>query len=103
MFEFGFAKEDITPVRGVPLCGYFNPRPNRGMKDPLAVKAAVFKSNGEMSAIVSYDLCFLARVTIEKIKEAVKADGIDWVDRIIFSCTHTHTGHYTTVCFSDKV
>jgi len=103
MFEFGFAKEDITPVRGVPLCGYFNPRPNRGMKDPLSVKAAAFRSNGEMSAIVSYDLCFLARVTIEKIKEAVKAEGIDWVDRIIFSCTHTHTGPYTTVCFSDKV
>ncbi|MBO4345426.1 MAG: neutral/alkaline non-lysosomal ceramidase N-terminal domain-containing protein [Victivallales bacterium] len=102
MFEFGFAKEDITPVRGVPLCGYFNPRPNKGMKDPLSVKAAAFRSNGETAVIVSYDLCFIVRSTIEKIKEAAKAAGIDCIDRVLFSCTHTHTGPYTTMCFSDE-
>ena len=37
-FEFGFAQCDITPAIGVPLCGYFNPRPNKGAFDRLAVK-----------------------------------------------------------------
>ena len=44
MFEFGFAQEDITPVLGVSLAGYFNPRPNRGACDPLRLKAAVFRT-----------------------------------------------------------
>ena len=102
MMEFGFAKEDITPVRGIPLCGYFNPRPNKGMLDPLSVKAAVFKSGDDIAAIVSYDLCFIVRSTIEKIRDAAKAEGIDWIDKVLFSCTHTHTGPYTTMCFSDE-
>ena len=56
-FEFGFAREDITPAYGAPLCGYFNPRPNRGVYDFLSLKAAVFRTGDEVAAIVSYDLC----------------------------------------------
>ena len=55
MFKFGFAKEDITPSYGIPLCGYFNPRPNRGALDPLTIKAAVFQSGKTTMAIVSFD------------------------------------------------
>ena len=28
MIKFGYAQENITPKRGIPLCGYFEPRPN---------------------------------------------------------------------------
>ena len=56
-FEFGFAREDITPNRGLPLAGYFNLRPNRGAYDRLAAKAAVFRNGDECTAIVSFDLC----------------------------------------------
>ena len=42
MIRFGFGKEDITPKRGIGLCGYFEPRYNRGAHDPLTVKAALF-------------------------------------------------------------
>ena len=30
MLEFGFSREDITPHYGIGLCGYLNPRHNRG-------------------------------------------------------------------------
>ena len=40
-FEAGFAAENITPQRGIALAGYFNPRPNTGVRDPLQVKAAL--------------------------------------------------------------
>lgn len=102
MFEFGFAKQDITPVRGIPLCGYFNPRPNKGMLDPLSVKAAVFRSGNDISAIVSYDLCYIIRDTVEKIIVLAKEQGIDWADRVLFGTTHTHTGPYTSACFTDE-
>ena len=45
-FEFGFAREDITPNAGLLLAGYFNLRPNRGAYDRLSVKAAAFR-NGD--------------------------------------------------------
>ena len=57
MIKFGFAREDITPVRGVPLSGYFEPRYNRGARDPLAVKAALFDDGSGVCGIVNYDLC----------------------------------------------
>ena len=45
MLEFGYAQEDITPKYGAPLCGYLNPRPNRGALDRLKVKAAALKND----------------------------------------------------------
>lgn len=101
MFEFGFAKEDITPVRGIALCGYFNPRPNKGVMDPLTVKAAIFRSEGDIAGIVSFDLCFIPRALVERFIKAVRDLGFDWADRILFCATHTHTGPYTTKCFDD--
>ena len=69
IFEFGFAREDITPRLGEPLCGYFNPRPNKGAYDRLALKAAVFRTGSEVAAIVSYDLCLLDSAFLRRIDE----------------------------------
>ena len=96
MFEFGFAKEDITPVYGVPLCGYFNPRPNKGVLDPLSVKAAVFRCGEVTTGIVSYDLCFVPCAFVERIIRTLKTKKIPFADKLLFSATHTHTGPYTT-------
>ncbi len=38
MFKAGFARKIITPVMGIPLCGYFSPRPNAGVIDDLLVR-----------------------------------------------------------------
>ncbi|MBP5640408.1 MAG: neutral/alkaline non-lysosomal ceramidase N-terminal domain-containing protein, partial [Victivallales bacterium] len=101
MLQFGYAQEDITPVRGIALCGYFNPRPNKGMLDPLKVKAAVFSVNKNIAGIVSYDLCFIPKALVNRFISALKDAGITFADKIIFCATHTHTGPYTTKCFDD--
>ena len=63
--EFGFARRDITPAYGIALCGYFNPRPNKGAYDRLNVKAAVFRTDGkDIAAIVSFDLCFIENFSL---------------------------------------
>ena len=72
-FEFGFSREDITPALGAPLCGYFNPRPNKGALDRLNVKAAAFRTGDKIAAIVSYDLCLMARGVMDGIAEKVNA------------------------------
>ncbi len=103
MLRFGFAKEDITPARGIPLCGYFNPRPNTGARDPLALKAAVFECAGTCAGIVSFDLCLIPYSLVKRCMQAVAEKGLSFGKNIIFSATHTHTGPYTAPLFDGPV
>ncbi len=102
MLQAGFCREIITPGRGIPLCGYFNPRPNIGVLDDLFVRALLFKNGGVTTGIVVFDLCFLSVSLIEKIKAGIKADGIKFGNNLIFSATHTHTGPYIDDFFGVK-
>ena len=99
MIRFGFGKEDITPKRGIGLCGYFEPRYNKGAHDPLTVKAALFESNGIVSGIVSYDLGFITRPLIDAFDDLLAASGSPLAGKVLYCCTHTHTGPYTDSCF----
>lgn len=100
--RIGFAQEIITPELGVPLCGYFVPRPNTGAYDDLYVRALVIEGNdGERCAIVSADLCFLSLELIDRCRCAIKNIGIDYHGKIIFSATHTHTAPYPAEFFGD--
>ena len=98
-FEFGFSREDITPALGVPLCGYFNPRPNKGALDRLNVKAAAFRTGDKIAAIVSYDLCLMTRAIMDGIAEKVNAVLPELAGNTLYCCTHTHTGPYTSKLF----
>lgn len=95
----GFAREIITPKRGAPLCGYFNPRPNTGKYDDLTLKALVIEESSVKSAIVLYDICFIGLKLAERLKKALVDAGIDFADRVMFSATHTHTGPYSKPFF----
>ena len=97
--RFGFAREDITPKRGIALCGYFEPRPNKGAYDALSIKAALFECGGKIGGIVSYDLCLFGRALVEKFMAAVKAAGMDFARDLLYCATHTHTGPYTAPLF----
>jgi hypothetical protein len=94
MFKAGISKEIITPVRGIPLAGYFNPRPNTGILDDLFVRVLLFEKNETVSGLVVFDLCFLSTDLIEVIKNKLSSAGIGFGDNLIFSATHTHTGPY---------
>ena len=102
MFKFGYAQENITPKRGVPLCGYFEPRPNVGAHDALMVKAAVFECDGVKGGILSYDLCIFPRSVMLYFKEELTKAGIDFADNLLFAATHSHTSPYIGMNFADK-
>ena len=95
----GFAREIITPPRGLPLAGYFNPRPNRGVLDDLHVKVQLFQQGKVICGIVSFDLCALPREMIADIRKELRIHGIGFGDCLIFCNTHTHTGPYTGQLF----
>ncbi len=91
----GFAREIITPKIGVPLCGYFDPRPNDGAFDDLYIRAlAMEAADGSMCAILSADVCFIAGDLIERCKAEMAKCGIGWTDQVLFSATHSHTAPY---------
>lgn len=92
--EFGFAKEIITPAYGLPLRGYFNPRPNKGAYDDLALKAVLFRTGTTIAGFVSYDLCMLSQELVERMIAEAKQAGLGFADNVMFAATHTHTGPY---------
>jgi len=98
-WEAGFAREIITPARGVALAGYFQPRPNRGALDELSVKAAVFRSGRTVAGIVHLDLIFVTGDIVRRVRERLRRRGARFADNISFSATHTHTGPYVTDLF----
>ena len=98
-FEFGFAREDITPNYGLLLAGYFNRRPNRGAYDRLAVKAAAFRSGDECTAIVSFDLCLFGAAFANELDEMLAAENSPLAGKVLYCATHTHTGPYISGFF----
>ncbi len=92
--KIGISREIITPARGIPLCGYFNPRPNIGILDDLFIRSMIFENDGVTTGIVVFDLGFLSVALIKKIKNGIKTAGLKFEDNLIFSATHTHTGPY---------
>ena len=102
MLLAGFSREIITPGRGVPLCGYFNPRPNTGILDDLFIRTMIFDHDGVTTGIVVFDLCFLSSALVDKIKAGIKDSGMKFGDNLIFSATHTHTGPYIDDFFGTK-
>ena len=101
-FEFGYAQADITPVRGIPLAGYFNPRPNKGAFDRLTVKAAAFRTKDTVAAFVSYDLCLLDANFLREIDRKLAEKGSPLANKVLYSATHTHTGPFTAELFGTK-
>ena len=100
-FEFGYSQCDITPAVGAPLCGYFNPRPNKGAFDRLAVKAAVFRTGSEVAALVSYDLCILDAHFLREVDAKLAAKGSPLAYKTLYCATHTHTGPYSGRIFDE--
>ena len=101
-FEFGFAKEDITPRCGLGLCGYFNLRPNRGAYDRLAVKTAVFRNGDECCGVVSYDLCLFPASFVKRLEKILIEKKSPLAEKVLFCATHTHTGPFVCGIFGDE-
>ena len=101
-FEFGFAREDITPNYGLLLAGYFNLRPNRGAYDRLAVKAAVFRNGDECTAVVSFDLCLFGADFVNELDAMLAAENSPLAGKTLFCATHTHTGPYISGFFGQS-
>lgn len=88
--KVGFCAKEITPPLGCYLSGNHKIRVAETVADPLFVRAFAAEEDG-LAVILCYDLIGMIQAEALKIRDYV-ADklGIDH-DRVILTCTHTHT------------
>lgn len=92
MLRFGMAEHDITPEVGIFQGGYgFRDHGAEGIRDPLAVVAAVMEQGKRKVLVTSFDLVYLSAEFIREARPALaRRFGIAPGD-IIFHATHTHS------------
>ncbi|NIA14388.1 MAG: hypothetical protein GWP08_09915 [Nitrospiraceae bacterium] len=92
-FRVGFAKQDITPTKPMPMWGYGarHDAMSEGVRDPLFAKAVVIDAGEEKLALVGLDLGRSPRADMmDRIRAAVKASS--GVTFVMLSGSHTHHG-----------
>ena len=72
-FKAGFARVDVTPPLGIPLVGYFRPRPADGIFDPLCAECVAVSDGVNTALIYSVDSLqlrneFFAAAQVEQLK-----------------------------------
>jgi hypothetical protein len=95
----GFAKVSITPPLGIELAGYgvYLARRATEVHDDLFARALALEDDaGERVLLLSLDLLGLTWELNQAIPaQAAAAAGLD-VERVLVSCTHTHSGPTTS-------
>jgi hypothetical protein len=100
MLRAGFAHIDITPGPDADLIGYEYrqtdlPPGNAGIHDPLFARALVLDDgSGKLAAIVSLDHCILPVPLARQLRRAIAGNLKTTPDRVLLSCTHTHSGPF---------
>jgi hypothetical protein len=92
MLECGVCELDITPPLGMPIPGYFTPRPADGILDILYAKAVVIGDGSRYSVLLALDTIGIEREETTAIRKRItEATGIP-ASHILVAATHTHTG-----------
>ncbi len=96
---FGYAAADISPDRSVPLEGYEERlaigKGNAGILDPLYVRALALRLGDAELLLITLDLCVLSPDQANALRAAVSARSGVVTERVMISCSHTHSGPVT--------
>src|SRR6185295_12168418 len=92
----GFGAVDITPPVGLKMCGALEPRISVGITDPLMAKSFVATDGQRRLAVVGVDIVGLPRAIVDRAIAAIAARTDLSPDAVIISCSHTHSGPYTS-------
>jgi hypothetical protein len=97
-FKAGASSIDISPEKGIALCGYPNyERINIGVHDPLYASCIYINDGDKELVMVTADLVFFEKPYVKDLRFNIeKETGISSAN-IMLSCTHTHSGPFTRI------
>ena len=95
MLRAGASQLDITPPLGTPLGAFNDVRWALTVHDPLYVRAFAMESDGQGIAVVVCDLVGVKRPYWDRAKARIAEQVGLAPERVLISCTHTHTGPQT--------
>ncbi|TBR17555.1 MAG: hypothetical protein EPO57_09005, partial [Chitinophagaceae bacterium] len=91
----GIGTADITPVEAVRLAGFLAREPAvppLRVADPLQVRAVALRRGEDTALLLVLDLVGLSAAFSAPLRlEVASATGVP-VERVLTSCTHTHSG-----------
>ncbi|HEY3321686.1 MAG TPA: neutral/alkaline non-lysosomal ceramidase N-terminal domain-containing protein [Planctomycetota bacterium] len=88
----GAAKACITPALGTRMNGGVGPGYAKHVHDDLFVRALVLDDGTTRLAFAVVDTCLLDRPVFDEAKKLVQQHTGISPDRVMMSCTHTHSG-----------
>ena len=90
-FRAGYARIEITPPLGIPICGYFNKRIADGVLDATGAGCVAVSDGTNAALIYCVDDLHLTNPFFEKVFPAITAATGIPRDRIYVHSTHAHT------------
>ena len=90
-FMAGYARMDMTPPLGVPICGYFHKRIADGVLDATGAGCVAVSDGKNAALIYCVDDLHLTNPFFEKLFPAITAATGVPRDRIYVHSTHSHT------------
>jgi len=97
VIEVGFGSGVITPDLPVVLAGFGARKgPATGVRDDLTAQAVVMRSGDSTVCLLVLDLLLLGADVAPLVRAAVASSLGITADRVMTSCTHTHSGPAAT-------
>ena len=91
MLKAGFARMDITLPLGTGLAGYFEPRPAKGVFDPLSLNAIAVSDGNETAIIITVDALGIREMFCKEIRALIEERTGVPADHVIINALHQHT------------
>jgi neutral ceramidase len=89
----GAARQEITPVVGIPLSGFIaRLGTSTGVADPLSSRALVLSQGQTTLVLVQLDLLGLSTWHVNEIRRSCQAIAGIPPENVLISATHTHSG-----------
>jgi neutral ceramidase len=93
----GVSLVDISPGAGIELAGYpHHPRYNQGVHDPLYAGCILLDDGVTKLAIVSLDLLMYSKKEVRAVREDIARLTPVPAANIMITCSHTHSGPWTS-------
>lgn len=90
--QAGFSRVNVTPMLGISISGYYQPRNAEAILDEPEINALALGCGEEKIVLLSMDQCSFKPILADRFREHIsQVTGLP-LEAILIHSTHTHTG-----------